>query len=257
MSKEIPLDHYFLDEKIDKKIKLIRQKNKIDYNFIQELLDFSYNLLQNFSTGYHSKVEAYLYSSYMQLLKYFQSYIILIEKGLPEAAQAILRSIYELTFRICAICKDSSILDNFFIESIKQKKSILNTIKQKKIYSLIPEDKIPEFQKHLDSFDTANYTKITKKKLAELAGIEEQYVCFQFLSSFVHSDLDCTDSIMKYNGNGIIIDGNLKYENIHESIGLVVYIYGIATKSFLNLLKNESLTEKYNAIEKFADDNWK
>ena len=123
-----PLEKYFLDDKMDLLVKKIRNQNSTDYNIIYTLLDFSYKILQEFSDKDHDEFGIYLYSTYMQFIKYWQAYFILIERGLPEAAQSLLRSIHEFAFRICASCIDHSIIEDFTAEALYNKQGILNKI---------------------------------------------------------------------------------------------------------------------------------
>lgn len=258
MKNDIPLEKYFLDNKMDLQVQKIRSENSSDYNYIYTLLDFSYKILQEFSNKEQDKFGIYLYSSYMQFIKYLQAYFILIERGLPEAAQSLFRSIHEFAFRICAACLNPTIIENFSIEALKGKQDILNKIDKLQLYSLIPKSKVTEYQENFKKLlENRPYKKLTKLELAQKANLEEQYVCFQFLSSFVHVDFDCTNSIIDLREDGVSIDGNLRYGNIHEDIGITIYIYNETTKHFLEILKNDTYIAEFEEIKKEINEYWK
>lgn len=251
MENDVPLEKYFLDDKMDLQVRKIRKENSSDYNLIYTLLNFSYKVLQEFSNKEHDKFGIYLYSSYMQFIKYLQAYFILIERGLPEAAQSLFRSVHEFAFRICAACIDPTIIENFSIEALKSKQDILNKIDSLKLYNLIPQDKVTEYQEiYKKLLENRPYKKLTKLELAKKANLEEQYICFQFLSSFVHVDFDCTNSIINLKEDGVSIDGNLRYGNIHDDIGITIYIYNETTKKFLEILNNDTYTAEFEQITK-------
>ena len=250
-----PLEKYFLDDKMDLLVKKIRNQNSTDYNIIYTLLDFSYKIFQEFSDKDHDEFGIYLYSTYMQFIKYWQAYFILIERGLPEAAQSLLRSIHEFAFRICASCIDHSIIEDFTAEALYNKQGILNKISELKLYTLIPQDKIIEYQEAYEKeLEKHPYKKITKFQLAQKADLEEQYIFFQFLSSFVHADFDCSGSIIDLREDGVSIDGDLIYGNIHEDIGITIYIYNETTKKFLEVLNIDKYIDEFNQLSKMLDE---
>lgn len=250
-----PLEKYFLDDKMDLQVKKIRNQNSNGYNIIYTLLDFSYKILQEFSDKDHDKFGIYLYSTYMQFIKYWQAYFILIERGLPEAAQSLFRSIHEFAFRICASCIDHTIIEDFSAEALYNKQAILNKIDELKLYNLIPQDKVTEYKiDYKKELEKHPYKYISKLQLAKKANLEEQYICFQFLSSFVHADFDCSGSIIDLKEDGVLIDGDLKYGNIHEDIGITIYIYNETTRKFLEVLNIDKYTDEFNQISKMLNE---
>ena len=54
--------------------------------------------------------------------------------------------------------------------------------------------------------------------------------------------------------DGVSIDGNLRYGNIHDDIGITIYIYNETTKKFLEILNNDAYTTEFEQITKKLDE---
>ncbi len=86
--------------------------------------------------------DVYLLASIVQLNKLYQSAILLFERGLRESANIIIRTIIEVSFKNIEVMRNIEFINELWLEQQYQNKKCLENIKNKKLFDLIPENKI-------------------------------------------------------------------------------------------------------------------
>ena len=104
------LENGFLDKEIQVEVDRIRRENLEVYSIIRELNILCYELEEKFNKTKGTNIDIYLLRSFTQIHTSFQAYITLLERGLYEDSQIILRSMYDKIFKTLFVLSDNTSL---------------------------------------------------------------------------------------------------------------------------------------------------
>lgn len=102
------LKNGFLDEKMQNKILKVKEKNKNIFDLLYDFNKFSYKIMDNFKGMDATKENQYLLPAFVEVNKLYQSAIIMLEYGLKNSFESLLRNILELWFQMAYVFSNSA-----------------------------------------------------------------------------------------------------------------------------------------------------
>lgn len=175
------LKNGLLDKNIEIIVDNIRDKYSKQYNLVFSINDLFLKIIdENIFNTFSSDREIYIYTTLFEIHSSFQSIILLLERGLLNNAEIILRSIYEKKFKLFAIIKD------------------------KNNYTKIVDEKYSN-------------QKISTKKWAQDAGLIDDYKKYSIFSNAVHHNVNTITNLVENKANGIKIS-TYSYDNFEDRI---------------------------------------
>lgn len=192
--------------------------------------------------------DVYLLASIVQLNKLYQSAILLFERGLRESANIIIRTIIEVSFKNIEVMRNSEFINELWLEQQYQNKKCLESIKNKKLFDLIPENKINELLEKVSKEINGNLKpNIRIDKLAEKNKLDKEYILYRLQCNYTHHSNSIIEGIIKNTEEGFFVDGNFQLENFKESVAWLISITLIFLQIFIKeYTKNNKLEETYN-----------
>ena len=235
------LKNGLLDKNIEFLVDNVRNKYFKQYNLVFSINDLFLKIInENIFNTFSNDREIYIYTTLFEIHSSFQSIILLLERGLLNNAEIILRSIYEKKFKLFAVIKDkrnyNRILDEREYYAAETALTINNS-KNKQFNHL--KDKI-----NLNLYNLENYKKkkTSTKKWALYAGlIDEYYKQYSIFSSAVHHDIITLTNLVENKSNGIKIN-TYSYDNFEDRIKITCEV----TLQCLNKVLEYKNINKFN-----------
>jgi hypothetical protein len=207
----------FLGKEIKEWIDKHRSDNEEWFNLCLDLNRYCHYILDKISFKSKNEQKFIAASLYMRILSFYQSSIILSERGLFNESMIILRSMVEAMFILCAVVKNEEIVEEYKSESSKRKRitqenimknsagifeEILTSkeIKGKLLNSL---KKLKIFRKSSDNKNKTKSNYDFMKHCAKEAGLKEFYPYYMVYNPIVHSGYFELNQYLQTNSNGI------------------------------------------------------
>lgn len=133
-------------------------------------------------------------SLYIRSMSNFQGVILMAERGMINEAKSLLRCLLECEFAIVSVDKDKNVTDQFVLEDQLQRRDYLKAYKRNR-KSGVPHaadaPSVEELDNLLHEIESEikknNIKKLTKRDLAEKAGLLETYdSAYKLLSGTIH-----------------------------------------------------------------------
>ena len=215
----------FLDVQLNDFINVFREKHKLEYALIyktKSFLDRAQTVLVGKTVP---KQDIFLVASIVELNKLFQSAILLFERGLPESANILVRSILELSFKIIELTQNENFLQEMIQDISSKTLTTIKKIKQNELFDVVPEDILDEllveyqnFKKHKINTDVGVYN------LAERNGLNKEYILYRTYCDYTHQSIKVIDEIVSVTQEGVSVNGDLRLNDFLESISLLISI---------------------------------
>ena len=110
----------FLSTEINDCIPMFRSRFASEYELIDQINEFCYNL-QNCFVGLEATREiVYYLTALTELHKLYQSTILLLERGLDSSANIVMRSATELSFKLLEAMKNPDQIDAYIAHDDKE-----------------------------------------------------------------------------------------------------------------------------------------
>lgn len=245
------LENGFLDLKINESISIFREEYKSEYLLILKIKSFLEEVQNCFADKTVSNQDMYLFASIVELGKLFQSAVLLFERGLPESANIIVRSILELNFEIIESIRNADFLKEMILNVNSETLVTLKKIKKKELYDLIP-------QKHLDdllnkcqqSRSKSEMPDVKASKLAERNGLEKEYILYRMCCDYTHQSIKVIDEIVEVMPGGVHLNGDLRLDDFAKSIAMLGSITMISfPKIVQHSLIDENLKHQLGVLQ--------
>ena len=110
---KIVLDNGFLDERLDGCVKNFRKENSKYYNIVFKFNKLAYDIENYLTISNPSTADLFIFATFIQIHKSFQSFITLMERGMLDESQIILRNMYEKLFKMKFVITGYQIYFNF------------------------------------------------------------------------------------------------------------------------------------------------
>lgn len=208
----------FLGKEIKEWIDKHRSDNEEWFNVCLDLNKYCHYILDKISSESKNEQKFIVASLYVRILSFYQSSIILSERGLFNESMIILRSILEAMFILCAVVKNEEVIKEYKEESSRKKcitqenilknsdgifEEILTSDEHKdKLFNSLK--KLKRFRK---SFDNNNKTKSTydsfMKYCAKEADLIRFYPYYMGYNSIIHSSYFELNQYWQTNSKGI------------------------------------------------------
>lgn len=252
MTEKVVFNDGFLDKKIQIIVEKTRNNNKNVYDLIDKYNSLCYSLEKGFEKEKANVIDLYLCTCFTEIHTSFQSYIILLERGLYIDSQIILRSIYDKVFNSLFIIQDSNNFNVLFKKNINENIKMCNYIKEKGLYTYMNEELLNnrlKAQKELEETINISKSYVSAKYICENMGLEELYIHYMLLSDYTHNGFNVIESKIQKDGNGVIINQNFEFGNFLDEIAKVIGCMSYVIKNLCEYLKNEKMLKQFESIE--------
>lgn len=236
----------FIDLQMNNYIVRFREKYVNEYDVVKELYEIFKCILDELGKKGELQQNVYIMASITQLYKLYQSAIILLERGLRESANVLIRTILELSFKVIEVIRDKAFVDKFWLEQEYENWTTLKHIKENKLFHLVPEEQVNEHIEHYLQKTNGKNTKRTVTDMAKNNGLLEAYIIYRIQCKYTHQSTSVIEGIIKRDGDRCYIDGNLQLNDFKESVAFLISIVIIPLPIlFDEYLDNKELIEVY------------
>lgn len=263
MYQEKKLINGFLDDDLQLEVKRMRKENRDLYNIIEKINKLFYCIEENYEKTRPTDVDVYIRTTFSQIHMSSQSYVILLESGLYDDSQVILRSMYDKVIKCLYAIKNNSI-EILIQDSIKRRKKLYDFIDKNEIYNYVPKDKLSELKKEIEKEqkkdENGKPVKIPQiiETFSDL-GIKEAYIHYSLLSSYVHNSIGVVGSKVIEDDIDILINQNIDHGDFkNEIIKMYLCIQYIVDPicDYLNLSKQKMEFDKLiNELMKLCEND--
>jgi hypothetical protein len=210
----------FLDPAMDKYVSHIRTTHAKCFNLIEKLNDLANRSLFDATVNTDDAQELLLATLLKRALTTYQATVILGERGLPQEAQVMLRTLLEVTFKVAAIAKDPKYAIEYIRTGIANRENLL-----KKFNKLSPTpDRVAAQEDNASLLDSM--TKMIKEqkiadgkveKYAEAGGLSDLYYsAYTVLSQHVHVNVGTLEDTLDLDDEGNLV--GMKYGFSDENL---------------------------------------
>lgn len=246
MYQEKRLLNGFLDNDLQLEVKRMRTENGDIYEIIEKINKLFYGIEENYEKVKPTNVDVYIRTTFSQIHMSSQSYIILLERGLYDDSQVILRSMYDKVMKCLYAIKNNSI-EVLIQDSIKRNISLYEFIDKNEMYKYVPKEKLYELkkamQKEQKKDENGKPAKIPKiiETFSDL-GIKDAYIHYSLLSSYVHNSIGVVGNKVLEKDSDILINQNVDHGDFrNEIVKMYLCMQYIVTPicEYLNLKKQK------------------
>ena len=182
---------------LDKQYRNVINANKTEH---KELFDFLYNynslmhkILYNFNGMPNTKETFYIVPAFAEILKLYQACVIMLEYGMPELCESILRSIYDLKFQMLYVLEDTYNFQRLFKKTFIKEIDKLNYIEKNSLYNYVSKDVVDKsrevFEQTIQGLEKIKCAPDTKKMCEDL-GLKDEYLFYSLLCNYTHQSCD-------------------------------------------------------------------
>jgi hypothetical protein len=246
------LEDGVLDLKLNETISLFREEHKPEYLVVFKVKSFLDELQNSFVGKTVSQQDKFLVASIVELNKLFQSAVLLFERGLPGAANIVVRSILELSFKIIELLNNKDFLKEMILDVNFNAIKTLNDIKENEFYDVVPQTRLDELLSNCQQFKSQNgNVNISVKELAKRNGMLREYVLYRTYCGYTHQSLKAIDEIIDYTPDGVNLNGDLRFDDFSHSILMLVSITMISFPKLLeHSLIDKKLKDQFDLLQK-------
>ena len=257
-NNNLELEDGFLDLKLNEAISAFREEHRTEYLVVFRVKSFLYEVQNCFVGKTVSQQDNFLAASIVELNKLFQSAVLLFERGLPDAANIVVRSILELSFKIVELLNNKEFLKEMKLDVNSNAIKTLNDIKENKFYDIVPQARLDELLSNCQQFKSQNgNVNISVKELAKRNGMLREYLLYRTYCDYTHQSLKVIDEIIDYTPDGVNLNGDLRLDDFSHSILMLVSITMISISKLLEYsMIDEKLKDQFDLLQKDITENY-
>ena len=250
----------YLDEKYKNLIHDNKKTNSELYKLLYDFNKLLHKILYNFNGIEINNENNYIVPAFAKLVKLYQSCVILIEYGMTDISENILRSIYDLKFQMLYVFEKENNYQRLLKSLFSKELNILNNAEKYKLYDLITQEQIESYREkiktNLQELEEIKCAPDTKTMCEELR-LQEEYIYYYFLCNETHQSCDVIYSLNTSKG----IDIQPKYDKVYEiSLKLIASFEHILEKiinKYTPYLQEEyrSMAERYKSFIETTEGN--
>ena len=231
-----------------------RNKNKKIYDFIFKLDNYLNRLEENLKIKDPKDYDAYIIITFIQIHNSYQSIIALIERGMFDDSQIIMRSLFDKMIKCLYVLNDNK---NFEIIKQDDINQTINTFRFAINHKyLFPNESISLFNSYIINLEGKikhnNGKKITSKSnklICDELGIPELYFAYKHLSGYTHNQLFVPGKKMIINKKVISVKSNLDYpDDLYYEFSLVLQTLSYIIISLCKYISNKELEDEFHSI---------
>ena len=246
----------FLDKDLIFEVDKIRNDNKKLYDIIKKINITFYSLEMHFEKSNPSNVDLYVFTTFSQIHISFQSCVLLLERGLYEDFQIILRSIYDKIFKCLYVLEDKNNLEVLYQDNVGNQISLNKYISECELYSYIPKDKLmkvtAELEKEVKLNKNGKKIKMPDNRMiCNQLGIKEAYIHYKLLSNYTHCSISVIDSKLIEDEYGLLINQGINHGDFYDEISKLILCLNYIVKPICNYLKLDDIN---NSFEKLLEE---
>lgn len=251
-NNNLKLEDGFLDLKLNEAITAFREEHKTEYRVLLRVKSFLYEVQDCFVGKTVSEQDKFLAVSIVELNKLFQSAVLLYERGLPEAANIVARSILELSFKTIELIRNENFLQELKMDINTNVSKTLRNIKENELYDMVSQTRLDELLSTSQQLKTQyGNGDISVKKLTERNKMPREYILYRMFCDYPHQSLKVIDEIIDYTPDGVNLNGDLRLDDFSHSILMLVSITMISFPKLLeHSLIDEKLKEQFELLQK-------
>ena len=253
------LEDGYLDLKINQYISNFRKRYENEYICIKKFNNFLYKIQSEIGKRGVSQQNAFIMASLTEIQKIFCSAILLFERGLPESANILIRSILELSFKVIEVIRNEDFVEDLLLNDFFEGLAILNDIEKSEMFDMVPQQDIIKLKEKYNK--EINGRGKPKTKVCYLVGknnLQKEYILYRLQCEHSHQSTKVIGDIIKITDKGIHIDGDLRLEEFKTSIAWILSIITIVIEVILKeYLDNDILKKEFDTIQIYFEKNFK
>lgn len=242
----------FIDLNVNNCVVDFREQYREEYEIIEECIYIFRLFEEKIEKIGPTRKNAYILAALMQVNKLYQSSILLLERGLKESANIINRTILETIFKMVAVIRNENFIDFLNISQDIENQSILQYLKSKELFDMVPQYKLEKQIEKIDKDIKADNCKKTKiSNIARDNNMEREYALYKMLCDYTHQSNFVIGSTIIIEENRCIVNGNFQIDDFKESVAFLISI-AIIIFPFLfdEYIKDIELKDKYEEFTK-------
>jgi len=250
---EKELKNGFLDDDIVIEIMKLKAENKKIYDLLEKMNQQLYEVGKNYEKENPTQVDIYVRITFSQIHKSFQSFIILLERGLYDDSQIILRSMYDKIINTLYVLNDEKNIEKLIQDNINEQLKTCRDIQKYELYQYVSKEHVQQsLEENLKCRKLdENNKKIEKpsaKQICEELDIKEVYILYRLTSNYTHNALNIvTNKIIESNG-GILVNQGIDHGNFKHEIGLLIACMTLIIEPICNYLKSPTILKELESI---------
>lgn len=248
---EYVLKDGFLDLAMNEYIINHRKQYQKEYEVITNFNEYIFKIINMLLSNGSNKQNMFIIASVVEMHKFYQSVVLLLERGLPESANSLIRSMIDLLIKLIEVIRVPKAVDILLLNADYETKNILNYLYQNELFDMVPKEELEELiGENEKKIKVGKNPRIKTKELAEKNNVIKMYTLFRFQSDYTHLSTNIIGRVIKTNDKGYYIDESLTINNFKMDIGLAISIISIMIEFILNeYMKNELLVNEYKKLE--------
>ena len=258
---QVELKNGSLDINMNLVIDNYKKENKILFDFMMKVDTFLYNFERELKKTNPKDIDAYIIASFVQIHSSYQSIIILLERGLYDDSQILLRSLFEKIIKCLFVIYDDKNFIYLKQETNKSKISLFEyVIKNKELFDNSFVDSCKNASKSLKNNMMRNkrgkaLKKASIKDMCEIIEKKEVYFIYKYLCGYSHNDLFVVANKIIFNKNIVTINHSLEYsDNLNNDISIIINSLGYIIIPLCNYIANDKMKKEFERIIKDFND---
>lgn len=224
MKKQI-LSDGFLDNNMYDHVNNFRIQYKSEYEIILEFNRYMFKLIDKLLYKGSSQQNLFIIASIVEMHKFYQSSVILLERGLPECANSLIRTMLDLLIKIIEVVRNKGSVDTLLLNADYESLNIIDYLYNNKTFGMISEKHLIEMINNKKAqINGKKNPRLKTKELAEKNKVMDMYMLFRLESDYTHLSTDVIGRIIKTNDKGYYIDENLILDNFKMDVALSISI---------------------------------
>lgn len=240
----------FLDLGMNEHIINHRRQYKKEYGVIINFNEYIFKMINILLAKGTNKQNMFIIASVVEMHKFYQSAVLLLERGLPESANSLIRTMIDLLIKLIEVIRVPKSVDTLLLNADYETKNILKYLYQNELFDIVPKEELEVFIRENEKrIKTEKNPRIKTKDLAEKNNVIKMYTLFRFQSDYTHLSTDIIGRVIKTNDEGYYIDESLMLNNFKMDIGLAISIISTMIEFVLNeYMNNELLVNEYKKL---------
>ena len=253
------LEDGYLDLKINQYISNFRKKDENEYLCIKKFNNFLYKIQSEIGKNGANQQNAFIMASLTEIQKIFCGAILLFERGLPESANILIRTILELSFKIIETIRNEDFVKDLLLAEYFEGLATVNDIEKSKLFDLVPQQEIIELkQRYIKEINGNQKPRIKAQYLAEKNNLKREYILYRLQCEHSHQSAKIIGDLIQITDKGIYIDGDLRLDEFKTSIAWILSIITIAIEVILKeYIDNNILQKEFDVILTYFESNFK
>ena len=253
------LEDGYLDLKINQYISNFRKQYENEYLCIKKFNNFLSKLQSEIGKKGVSQQNAFIMASLMEIQKIYCSAILLFERGLPESANILIRTVLELSFKIIETIRNKDFVEDLLLADFYEGLTIINDIEKSKLFDIVSQQKIIELKERYNKeINGKNKPKTKVNYIVNKNNLQKEYILYRLQCEHSHQSAKVIGDIIKITDKEIYIDGDLRLEEFKTSIAWILSIITIAVEVILKeYLNNDILQKEFDTILINFENNFK